>query len=1084
MLEGVQDILARLRSSSPSQPGSLNRYKALLRLSADLGTKISESDVCLAVVNGLQDTLGYDIVALYLLDDETGDRVHAAHVGFVDPPERMKPGEGISEFCLQQGKLHYTPDASQESKYKYGVWGSEVDLPVRIGDDHIGVMIVERKETNAFSQEDFEVLTAAVQLTGIAINNARLFDQARQEIEERKRAEQQLQEYREHLQDLVDERTAELKESEQRYRSLFDGIPVGLYRTTPAGKTVDANLALVQMIGYPDRESYLSINPAEIYVDPDDRRKWQELLDKEGTLRDFEVQFRRFDGRVIWAKDTARAIIDEHGVVQFYEGTVEDITERKKAEIELRKYQEHLEELVEERTAELQESEQRYRTLFDGVPVGLYRATPEGKLLDANQAFVQMLGYSSREQLLAIDTTALHYIYPEERERWKELLDRKGVVRDFEIYGRTVDGEIGWYSDTSHLVKDENGVPLYYEGRVENITRRKQYEEEILHQKEFFEALFINTPAAVVTVDMDANVMAWNPNAEKLFGYKQAEAVGKNIEKLVADHPSIIEEARQITEQAVSSRDRVHAVTKRIHKDGSFVDVELVSVPVIVSGEQVCYMVIYHDIRGIQEARRAAEAANRAKSVFLANMSHELRTPLNAILGFSQLMERDESLTLEQKEHLGIINRSGEHLLSLINDVLEVSKIEAGRFTIHKKSFDFYHMLASLEEMFALRTEQKGLQLDIESAPEIPRFIVSDEGKLRQVLSNLLGNAIKFTKEGKVCLRTSLRSEKEDGYRLYFGVEDTGPGIPQGELVNVFEPFVQVGAADQFQEGSGLGLTISRQHVKQMGGELTVKSELGKGSVFEFEIPVEFGEDMQAAELHPVSRALKLIPGQRDEDGHPFRLLVAEDKESNRQMLVKLLETLGFDVRAVENGEQAVEVCRQWCPHLVWMDMRMPVLDGYQATRIIKSSPRGFSIIIIALTASAFEEDRERILSEGCDDFLRKPFRTNEICDMLAEHLGVEFICEDQPERLPASYGAGEDERLPGTRGEILETLPENWLADLHSATVAADLGLMLDIIGRIQDDFPEFAAELSRLAEDYEYKKITAMLEKTGRVE
>jgi len=1060
--------------------------KALLRLSADLSSKLNENEVCWAVVNGLQDTLGYDIVALYLLDRATGDRVHAAHVGFVGPPERMKPGEGISELAILEGKLRYTPDVSLEKDYSYGAWGSEVDIPVRIGDEMIGVLIVERKEKNAFDQNDFEVLTAAVQQAGIAINNARLFEQAQTEINERKKAERKLQEYQEHLQDLVEVRTTELRDSEQRYRSLFDGIPAGIYRTTPAGQVEDANLALVQMMGYPDRNNYLSTNLSSVYANPGDREKWQSLMEKEGIVRDFEVQLRRYDGQIIWANDTARAVKDESGQVQYYEGSIEDITERKQAQIELQKYREHLEELVEERTAELQESEERYRTLFDGVPVGLYRNTPEGKLLDANLAFVQMLGYVSREELLEIDTTAIHYINPKDRERWKEVMDREGVVRDFEIYGRTVDGEIGWYSDTARAVKDEHGNTLYYEGRVENITKRKEFEEEIRHQKEYFEALFVNSPTAILTVDLDGNVVAWNPHAEKLFGYSQQEAIGNNIDSLVADHPSVIEEAKGFTERALLSKGlegRVHAVTKRTHKDGSLVDVELLSVPVIVSGEVVGFIGIYHDIRELQEARRAAEAANRAKSVFLANMSHELRTPLNAILGFSQLLERDTSLNKDQKEYLGIINRSGEHLLSLINDVLEVSKIEAGQINILNKSFDLYHMLDSLGEMFKLRTEQNGLELYIERTPEVPQFIISDEGKLRQVLSNLLGNAIKFTQEGSVTLRIWLTSRAHEKHTLYFSVEDTGPGIPQDELANVFEPFVQVTLNDQIQEGTGLGLTISQQHVKQLGGELRANSDLGVGSVFEFDIPIEFGDEILVT-TQPVRRAIKLAPDQRANDGRPFRLLIAEDSESNRLLLGKLLETLDFEIKMVVDGQQAVEQWKQWKPHLIWMDMRMPVMDGYQATRIIKASPEGKSTKIIALTASAFEEDRERILSEGCDDFLRKPFRAEEVCELLVKHLGVRFIYDKDKTQMPVTQAFDHADSVDNIVSKTLDKLTDQWLAELREAIIRADVEQMGFLIDQTRENYPQFAAEMAELVNNFEYKKIMNFIVRTGRTE
>jgi PAS domain S-box-containing protein len=1084
MFNGKKSTRRKTPQSGNDPTNQTVGQKALLRLSADLASKLSEDEVCWAVVNGLQDTLGYDIVALYLLDQSTGDRVHAAHVGFVGPPDRMKPGEGISELCILEGKLRYTPDVSREEDYTYGAHGAEVDIPVRIGDEIIGVLIVERKQVNAFDQNDFEVLIAAVQQAGIAINNARLFDQAQTEINERKKAERKLQGYQEHLTDLVEERTAELRDSEQRYRGLFDGIPVGIYRTTPAGQVEDANLALVQMMGYPDREDYLRTELSSVYVNLGDREKWQTLMEREGIVRDFEVQLRRYDGQIIWANDTARAVIDDSGQVRHYEGTIEDVTERKRAQEELQKYQEHLEELVEERTAELQESEERYRTLFDGVPVGLYRNTPEGKLLDANLALVQMLGYESREELLEIDTIAIHYIDPKGRERWKEVMDREGVVRDFEIYGRTLSGEIGWYSDTARAVKDEHGNTLYYEGSVENITRRKKYEEEIRYQKEYFEALFVNSPTAILTVDLDGNVVAWNPHAEKLFGYSQQEAIGKNIDSLVADHPSVIEEAKGFTERALLSKGlegRVHAVTKRTHKDGTLVDVELLSVPVIVSGEVIGFIGIYHDIRELQEARRAAEAANQAKSVFLANMSHELRTPLNAILGFSQLMERDTSLNQDQKEYLGIINHSGEHLLSLINDVLEVSKIEAGQITFIKKSFDLYHMLDSLREMFNLRTEQKGLELNIERTPQVPQFIISDEGKLRQVLSNLLGNAIKFTREGSVSLRVWLTSREHDKHTLHFSVEDTGPGIPQDELANVFEPFVQVSPDDQFQEGSGLGLTISQQHVRQLGGELTADSEIGVGSIFEFDIPVEYGDDILVT-TQPERKAIKLAPHQRADDGDPFRLLIAEDKESNRLLLSKLLDSLGFEIRAVVDGQGAVEVWKQWKPHLIWMDMRMPVMDGYQATRIIKASPEVETTKIIALTASAFEEDRERVLSEGCDDFLRKPFRAEEVYDLLVKHLGVQFIYEDESEYPSESQeGTGKIHQQANLQ-ETLENLPLELLAELQAATIKADPEQIKSIVEGTREENPEFADEMVELVENFEYKTVLNLIERTGR--
>jgi PAS domain S-box-containing protein len=922
-----------------------------------------------------------------------------------------------------------------------------------------------------------------------------LYDQAQREIAERVRAEAELRKYQEHLEERVEERTADLRESEERYRTLFDGVPVGLYRTTPAGQFMDANLAMVQMLGYPDRETLLTTSAADLYANPQDRVQWQALMEREGVVRDFEVRNRRYDGTVIWVNDTARAVKDEQGQVLYYEGSLEDITERKRAEEELRKYQEHLEERVEERTAELRESEERYRTLFDGVPVGLYRTTPTGQILDVNLAAVQMFGYLSREDTLSAVNTADVYVDPEERVRWQALMEQEGVVRDFEEQVRRYDGTVIWLNDTARAVRDEQGQVLYYEGSLEDITERKKFEEEIRRQKDYFEALFVNNPVAVLTADLDGNVVSWNPMAEKLFGYTQEEAIGKNADDLVANDDSIRAEAVGYTHQVLNlGLERLQVTTKRTRKDRSLVDVEVLGLPVIVGEEKVGYIAIYVDITDLQEARREAEAANRAKSAFLANMSHELRTPLNAILGFTQLMDRDPKLSTEQQENLGIINRSGEHLLALINDVLEMSKIEAGRVTLEETSFDLYRLLDGLEEMFSLRARDKGLTLSFERAENVPQYVRTDEGKLRQVLSNLLGNAVKFTQVGGVALRVGTKDEEpvlslskelrtkshppSDVRRLslVFEVEDTGPGIAPEELAVVFDPFVQATSGQQPQEGTGLGLSISQQYVRLMGGDITVSSEVGQGSLFKFDAQAGLADAAEVQAAQPRRRVLGLEPKQPI-----YRLLVAEDKETNRQLLVKLLKPLGFEVKEAVNGQEAIEIWERWEPHLIWMDMRMPVMDGYEATRRIKATTKGQATVIIALTATAFEEDRERILLEGCEDFVRKPFRQDEIYDMLAKHLGVRFIYEEQ---APPATAQPTDAAAPLAdvlTPAVLTALPAGWVADLQQATIKADLSLILTLIDQIRGENPALADALADLARNFEYKKILTVIEQAG---
>jgi len=899
-------------------------------------------------------------------------------------------------------------------------------------------------------------------------------DHLRQEVEERRQIEAELRKYQEHLEELVEERTAQLRKSEERYRTLFDGVPVGLYRSTPAGQLVDANLAMVEMLGYPSRDHLLATSTASTYMDPKDRVHWGALMEQEGVVRDFEVRLLRYDGSPIWVSDSARAVKDRQGQILYFEGSLEDITERKQAQDKLRKYREHLQHLVEARTAELAESEKRYRTLFDGIPIGLYRSMQAGQLVDANLALVEMLGYPSRDDLLAT-STASQYVDAKEQLRWKAMFEREGVVRDFEVQFLRYDGSAIWVSDTARAVRDEHGRILYYEGSVEDITRRKGYEEEIRRQKEYFEALFVNNPVAVVTADLEGTVVTWNPRAEKLFDYTEDEAVGRKLDDLVATDDSIRGEAAGYTEQVINLG-RVQVTTKRTRKDGSLVDVELLALPVILAGEKVGFIAIYHDISDLQKARRQAEAASQAKSVFLANMSHELRTPLNAILGFTQLLDGDRNLTPEQREYLGIINRSGEHLLNLINDVLEVSKIEAGQVTMEETVFDLYHLLDGLEEMFRLRAERKGLVLILERSEGVPRHAFADESKLRQVLVNLLGNAVKFTEEGGVALRVTASPHSPGRAILRFEAEDTGPGIAPEALSALFDPFVQARGGQQPTEGTGLGLAISRQYVQLMGGDIGVSSSLGQGSIFRFDVQIGLVEAADVPTGKPVRRALGLAP---DQPVH--RLLVAENDRANRRLLVDLLEPLGFQVREAVNGQDALEAWDQWEPHLIWMDMRMPVMDGYEATQRIKATPKGQATVIIAVTASAFEEDRERVLSVGCDDFVRKPFRTSEILDILTKHLAVQFVYEQvQPDAAqPADMGARQADVLTPA---ALAALPADWLSDLQQAAILGDEDSLLALIDRIREQNDPLAEALAKLVRAFEHDTILNLVRQARR--
>jgi signal transduction histidine kinase/CheY-like chemotaxis protein len=479
--------------------------------------------------------------------------------------------------------------------------------------------------------------------------------------------------------------------------------------------------------------------------------------------------------------------------------------------------------------------------------------------------------------------------------------------------------------------------------------------------------------------------------------------------------------------------------------------------------------------RAAEEARAAAEAANRAKSVFLANMSHELRTPLNAILGFSELMMRDPGLTREHQEKLATIGRSGEHLLALINNVLELSKIEAGHTELQPESFDLHHMLLGLGEMFGLRTEAKGLSLVFDLAPEVPQYIRTDQAKLRQVLINLLGNAVKFTHTGGISLRVKERPGDQTAGEnpiLHFEVADTGVGIAPDELNQIFDAFVQTSSGQQSTEGTGLGLTISREFVRVMGGDLTVSSQVGAGTMFWFDIPVEVVDVVEVKSTQPPRRVIGLEPDQCTSDGSPCRLLVVEDVDASRKLLIEILQPW-FEVREAVNGQQAIEIWEEWKPHLIWMDIRMPVMDGLEATRRIKAQAKDHPApIIVALTASPFEEERETILAEGCDDFIRKPVREADIFDALTKHLGVRFVYEAIEQEKPEKLDISEIK-------DRISNLSSDLLADLEQVIVLGDMDQIRNFLAQIRAHDVVIADTLERLASDFEFAQMLTLVRK-----
>ncbi|MEG4056843.1 MULTISPECIES: GAF domain-containing protein [unclassified Microcoleus] len=532
----------------------------------------------------------------------------------------------------------------------------------------------------------------------------------------------------------------------------------------------------------------------------------------------------------------------------------------------------------------------------------------------------------------------------------------------------------------------------------------------------------------------------------------------------------------------------------------------------------------------LQKAVVAADTANRAKSEFLSSMSHELRTPLNAILGFSQVMVRDSSLNNQHQQHLEIINRAGEHLLALINDILEMSKIEAGRSQLNESSFNLMRLLKTLEEMFRLKAKSKKLQLNLEVGEGVPHFVTGDEGKLRQILINLVGNAIKFTERGSVTLRVknqvkeslgtktaefsdthtklddagSEHSEnlavetaaiqKKPGWctgfnqsesladcdcvdanhlhpellRLQFEIEDTGLGIAAEEMNKLFEPFEQTKTGQKSQQGTGLGLPISRKFVQMMGGDITVSSTPDLGSKFAFDIQISLAPPSEIKILKPQKKVIGLAPNQPE-----YRILVVDDRADNCLVIERLLSPLGLIVRAARDGEEAIAVWEDWQPHLIWMDMQMPVMDGYEATRKIKAHPLGKQTVIVALTASAFEEERQTILGAGCDDFMRKPFEAKILFAKMEELLGVRYIYEESVdatlENESQISGVTSNQSIESQLGQM----PLEWVEKIaHAAHECCD-DKIVKLIEEMPSQFALAAEYLTTLVQDFLFDDI-----------
>jgi PAS domain S-box-containing protein len=764
----------------------------------------------------------------------------------------------------------------------------------------------------------------------------------------------------------------------------------------------------------------------------------------------------------------------------------QDITERQQAQAALRELNQHLEQRVAARTAELQTditerrqteaalraSEEKYRMLFESAADAILIADEAGKILAANQVAQVWLGYTAAELLtmgVADVNSAAESAHVKER---LAKLKAQGQLH-FETTLRRQDGSL-FPIDASARQIVWNGQPAVI-AIIRDLTERRRAEAQLRKLQSAVE----HSPLAVIITDAQGTIEYVNPRFATQTGFPTAEALGQNPHILSSGHHP--REFFAGMWRTLLSGHHWHGEICNQRKDGVLFWEATAIAPILDSADQLTHFVaIKEDIterRRLQEelrqAKQAAEAATVAKTRFLANMSHEIRTPLNSVLGFAQLLQRDPALTPQQAHHLGTINRNGEYLLRLISDVLDMSKIEAGRVPLTLVDCQLRSLLEDMEAVFRLRTDGKGLRFTVQTGAEVPTTLHTDAGKVRQVIFNVLGNAVKFTTQGSIAVCATaepapITATGQTAIRLRLTVTDTGPGIAPEDCELVFAAFEQTRVGQTQGGGTGLGLAISRQLAHMMGGDLTVTSKVGVGSTFHFTFvaTVPASASVTPARAPALGRIISLKPGTPVPP-----VLVVDDSESNRELLRGLLEGVGYAVSAASDGFEAVAHCQANRPALILMDRRMPGMDGLATTRAIRACPAGSEPRILMVSADVLGTSDEDWHGAGLDGFIAKPFNNADLLLRMGELLGVDYLYETAA--LAPSVPRVAFHEAAALPAAVVQ-LPATLRAELIQATESGDRARLQKLITEsVQPQQPELAEALSQWAAQYSYKAI-----------
>ncbi len=890
----------------------------------------------------------------------------------------------------------------------------------------------------------------------------RLRSAVRAIMSDKTRVEQRLQELNAQLERRVQERTRELEISfieRARLAQILDATTDLVALASLDGRTLYINTAGKRMLGYEPDTDESRFNFQDLY--PDDVLRLLEDIGipeaiEKGTWS-AEVVVRHRDGHLIPVSLVGIVHRSADGKPTHLSAIARDITEQKRT-------QEKLE-------AALTES-RRLAAIIENTTDYVGMASLDGQSIYVNRNGLKMVGKPEIWEAFHVSTC-----HPEsEHQKLGEMFNtimagnawsgetlvkhRSGFNFPVSVVAFALHNEQGDIECVAAIMRDiraQKAVEVELRearGKTEQALSEARRLSDILESTSDFVGMA--TAEGVVTYVNSAGIRLIGLDPER-------DSLDLTFDDIFT--PEFIDRIQNDGIPAALREGSWKVETVLRHRDGTEIPVSFVGcVHTDANGEPHTLSCIARDISNakrqelaLEAAKNAAEMANHAKSQFLANMSHELRTPLNGILGYTQILQKDRELSDRYKESVAIIEHCGEHLLTLINDILDLSKIEAGRMELYERDFHFEPFLNNIVDIVSTRAEIKGISFSFEKVSNLPGIVHGDDKKLKQIILNLVGNAIKFTDEGGVVMKVGYHNE-----RIRFQIEDSGIGIPTEKLEEIFLPFHQIGDKNRTSEGTGLGLAITRQLVELMQGELTVQSTAGKGSLFAADI---FLNESRTSEAPRVAKRQNIIGYH----GPKRRAMVVDDKVENRAVLAGLLTMLGFEVQSVTDGLECLDRLDAIQPDVIFMDMRMPNLDGRDASRRIRQMKKYDDVIIVAISASAFQHNRQDCIDAGCDDFIAKPFRESDITSILQRHLNLDWIVEETRDVDPAFQAA-----VVPPPGEYITTLIQFAnLGDIQAMTTT------LEEIGVLDAIYQPFVETIGELLRHFEIKQVRKLLQK-----